>query len=50
VSRPSAWSEPVSGFAVEDGVAICVFLMTGPGAPKVVRLEPTDRIAIIRKG
>ncbi len=50
VTRPSAWPEPVSGFAMEDGVAICVFLMTGPGAPRVVRLEPTDRIAIIRKG
>lgn len=48
VRRPGA--PPVRGFAMEDGAALCVFIMDGPDAPRVARLAPTDVISIIRGG
>ncbi len=49
VHRPS-WGTPARGFAMEDGIALCVFLMVGPNAPRVVRLEPADAVFFIREG
>lgn len=49
VERPS-WSRPARGFAMEDGAALCVFVMVGPQAPRVVRLEPDDAVFFIREG
>ncbi len=50
VVRPSAWAGAVSGFAMEDGAAPCVFVLSGPDAPRVVKLEPTDLVALLRGG
>lgn len=36
------------GFAVEDGPALCVFVLVGKDAPRVVRLSRADAVAIIR--
>ena len=35
---------------MEDGKALCVFLLVGPDAPRVVRLESGDVVYIIREG
>ncbi len=48
VSRVKAWSAPVRGFAMDDGTATCVFVMAGPQAPCVIRLEPGDELVILR--
>jgi hypothetical protein len=47
--RPS-WPTPARGFAMEDGKALCVFVMVGPRAPRVVRLEAADVVFFIREG
>ena len=49
VERPS-WTRPARGFAMEDGVALCVFVMVGPHAPRVIRLETEDVVFFIREG
>jgi hypothetical protein len=49
VQRPS-WSGPGRGFAMEDGRALCVFMMVGPQAPRVIRLESDDVVFFIREG
>ncbi len=49
VEREAAWAGAVRGFAMEDGLQRCVFALTGPGAPRVVRLEPSDRVTILRE-
>ncbi|MDP1917185.1 MAG: PilZ domain-containing protein [Myxococcales bacterium] len=49
VERPS-WRGPARGFAMEDGAALCVFVMVGPNAPRVIRLEPDDAVFFIREG
>ena len=36
------------GFAMEDGHEVCMFVLVGPDAPRVVRLEPADFVSIIR--
>lgn len=46
VERPS-WPGPGRGFAMEDGSALCVFLMVGPHAPRVIRLEGADAVFFI---
>jgi len=48
VLRPQAWAGPVRGFAMEDGLNLCAFVLVGQDAPRVVALEPTDVISIIR--
>ena len=47
VQRP-AWPSPARGFAMEDGKALCVFVLDGADAPRVVRLESGDVVFIIR--
>ncbi len=47
VQRP-AWSTPARGFAMEDGAALCIFVLVGQDAPRVVRLESGDVVSIIR--
>lgn len=47
VLRPGAWVGSVRGFAMEDGTSLCVFVLTGPNAPRVVRLEPSDQLTFI---
>ena len=49
VQRP-AWPSPARGFAMEDGKALCVFVLVGADAPRVVRLESGDVVFIIREG
>lgn len=49
VQRPG-WASASRGFAMEDGPALCVFVLVGPDAPRVVRLEPSDQVFLIRKG
>jgi hypothetical protein len=49
VARAS-WPGPSRGFAMEDGKALCVFLLVGRDAPRVVRLESGDVVSIIREG
>jgi hypothetical protein len=49
VERDQAWAGAVRGFAMEDGLQRCVFGLTGPGAPRVVKLETTDRVTILRE-
>lgn len=44
----SAPATPVRGFMVEDGQALCVFVLSGVNAPRVTRLEPADFVSIIR--
>ncbi|MBL8921317.1 MAG: PilZ domain-containing protein [Myxococcaceae bacterium] len=48
VVRPS-WPGPARGFAMEDGSALCVFVMVGPHAPRVIRLESDDAVFFIRE-
>jgi hypothetical protein len=48
--RPGAWKKPVRGFAMEDGKALCVFVLVGEGAPRVVKLEGSDQVFFIRGG
>jgi hypothetical protein len=50
VERPQAWPGPVRGFTMEDGPALCVFVLEGKDAPRVVRLEPGDVLSLIRAG
>ncbi|MFT3836555.1 MAG: hypothetical protein QM723_06130 [Myxococcaceae bacterium] len=50
VERPSSWAGAVRGFAMEDGLQRCVFALTGPGAPRVVKLDPSDKVTILREG
>jgi hypothetical protein len=55
---PDVWLEvqravspqPVRGFAMQDGAALCLFVLVGEGAPRVVKLEPNDQIFSIRGG
>jgi hypothetical protein len=44
----SAPATPLRGFMVEDGDALCVFVLSGVNAPRVTRLEPADFVSIIR--
>lgn len=46
----AAWPAPARGFALEDGKALCVFVLVGADAPRVVRLESGDVVSIIRDG
>lgn len=46
--HPGAFDAPLRGFAMEDGLALCVFVVVGKNAPRVVRIEPSDFISIIR--
>ncbi len=46
----ASWPTAARGFAVEDGQALCVFVLVGPDAPKVVRLESGDAVFILREG
>ena len=46
----AAWPSPARGFAMEDGKALCVFVLVGAAAPRVVRLESGDVVSIIRDG
>jgi hypothetical protein len=46
--QASAPATPVRGFMVEDGEALCVFVLSGVNAPRVTRLEPADFVSIIR--
>lgn len=46
----ASWSSAARGFAVEDGDALCVFVLVGPDAPKVIRLETGDIVFILREG
>ena len=46
----ASWPTAARGFAVEDGQALCVFVLVGPDAPKVVRLESGDIVFILREG
>lgn len=50
VERPAAWPGPVRGFAMEDGPAVCLFVLEGKDAPRVVRLEGEDLVTLIRAG
>jgi hypothetical protein len=50
VQRPGLGQEPMRGFAMEDGAALCVFVLVGKGAPRVVRLEGRDQVFSIRGG
>lgn len=50
VERPAAWPGPVRGFTMEDGPALCVFVLEGKDAPRVVRLEAGDLLSLIRAG
>lgn len=50
VERPVAWPGAVRGFAMEDGLALCLFVLEGKGAPRVVRLEAGDILSLIRSG
>lgn len=50
VQRPGVWGQPVRGFAMEDGAALCVFVLVGKGAPRVVKLEGKDQVFSIRGG
>lgn len=50
VERPVAWPGAVRGFAMEDGLALCLFVLEGKGAPRVVRLEAGDLLSLIRAG
>lgn len=50
VQRPGVWVEPVRGFAMEDGPSLCVFVLVGKGAPRVVKLEGKDQVFNIRGG
>lgn len=47
-AEPVSAPQPVRGFAVEDGDALCLFVLVGPNAPRVARLHPGDFVAIIR--
>ncbi|MDP1825240.1 MAG: PilZ domain-containing protein [Archangium sp.] len=44
----AAWPAPARGFAMEDGGSLCVFVLVGPDAPRVVRLGAGDTVFIIR--
>ncbi|MBL8911649.1 MAG: PilZ domain-containing protein [Archangium sp.] len=44
----SAPATPIRGFMVEDGEALCVFVLSGVNAPRVSRLESADFVSIIR--
>lgn len=48
VLRPKQWPGPLRGFAMEDGLQLCVFVLVGQDAPRVVAIAPDDAIAIIR--
>ena len=48
VLRPHSWPGPLRGFAMEDGLQLCLFVLVGKDAPRVVALEPADAISIIR--
>lgn len=43
VQRPS-WPTPARGFALQDGEALCLFMLHGECAPRVVKLEPGDGV------
>jgi hypothetical protein len=44
----AGWPTPARGFAMEDGKSLCVFVLVGSDAPRVVRLESGDTVVIIR--
>lgn len=44
----ASWPTPARGFAMEDGKVLCVFVLVGSDAPRVVRLESGDTVVIIR--
>ena len=44
----AGWPVPARGFAMEDGKVLCVFVLVGADAPRVVRLEGGDTVFIIR--
>ncbi|MFO0599627.1 MAG: PilZ domain-containing protein [Myxococcaceae bacterium] len=41
--------QPLRGFMLEDAPALCVFVLVGPNAPRVLRLDPGDFVGIIRE-
>lgn len=43
------WPAAATGFAVQDGQALCLFMLHGPDAPRVVRLLPGDTVFAIRE-
>lgn len=47
--QPGA-TQPVRGFAVEDGEHLCIFVLVGEKAPRVARLGPQDQLTLIREG
>ena len=50
VQRPGSPEETVRGFGVEDGAALCVFVLVGKGAPRVAKLDPKEHVFVIRGG
>ena len=44
----ASWTTPARGFAMEDGKALCIFVLVGADAPRIVRLENGDNVFIIR--
>jgi hypothetical protein len=44
----ASWPTPARGFAMEDGKALCIFVLVGADAPRIVRLESGDVVVIIR--
>ncbi|MBI5496971.1 MAG: hypothetical protein HY904_18295 [Deltaproteobacteria bacterium] len=41
-------TDQVLGFAMTDGEDLCVFVMEGPGAPRVMKLRPDDVVSVMR--
>jgi hypothetical protein len=48
-AEPATAPQPIRGFAVEDGDALCLFVLVGPRAPRVVKLQPGDFVSVIRE-
>ncbi|HEY1087615.1 MAG TPA: PilZ domain-containing protein [Archangium sp.] len=48
VQRPG-WAAPATGFALQDGQSLCLFMLHGPDAPRVVKLQPGDVVHGIRE-
>jgi hypothetical protein len=37
-----------TGFAMQDGVHICLFALSGPRTPRVLRISETDRVELLK--
>jgi hypothetical protein len=48
VQRPE-WGAPATGFALQDGQSLCLFMLHGPDSPRVVKLVPGDVVFGIRE-